>query len=573
MAWDWIFTVLKIMGSLGIFIFGMKMMSDNIQKLAGNRLRELLAGMTRNRFAGILTGFATTSVVQSSSATTVMIVSFVNAGLLTLLQATGVIMGANIGTTVTAWIVSYFGFSFKVSMFALILVGIFLPFLFSKRENLRTLAEFVFGFGILFQGLQFLKESVPNIQSNPEIFQFLQPFTEYGYLSIFLFIIVGTVLTIILQSSSATMTITLVTIAQGWIPFEAGAAIVLGENIGTTITANIAAVVGNVHAKRAARFHTLFNMVGVIWMLLLFPYFLQMVDWLNQALFHDGSVFEIAETVEQQTLIVSTLTDGLALYHTAFNVLNTLLLIGFAPLMIRLVVKFTTAKSREEEGFRLQYISRGLMSTPELSVQEAMKEIQLFGKLVEKMCANVMVLMFKTPRNKEKLQNKIGSREEITDRLQNEITRYMARLGEYRLSERSASQVKSMIRIASDLERMGDIFYMISLNKRRIDDQRKPLPESIKKELEAYFDIIYRAIKQMNANISIDPEEVDMESVYESEHEINTFRDNLKRVIYDRIEVGQYPVEEGILYLDFVNSAEKLGDHIVNVNQALAGIK
>jgi phosphate:Na+ symporter len=348
---------------------------------------------------------------------------------------------------------------------------------------------------------------------------------------------------------------------------------VRGEDIGTTITANNAGLVGNVHAKRSARFHSLFNVLGVVWMLLLFPYFLDMVDWLNQLLLHENSVFEITETAAERSLLVSTLTDGLALFHTTFNVLNTILLIGFAPAMVKLVVRFTKAKSREEEGFRLQYISRGLMSTPELSVQEAMKEVQQFGRLVEKMCANVMVLLFKTPRNKEKLLNKIGSREEITDRLQNEITRYMARLGEYRLSEHSASRVKSMIRMASDMERMGDIFYMLSLNKRRMDDQRKKMPESIKKELEAYFDIIYKSIKKMNESIQTAPEEINMEQVYESEHEINTFRDNLKKAIYDRIENGQYPVEDGILYLDFVSAAEKLGDHIVNVNQALAGIK
>lgn len=565
--------ILIVIGSLGIFIYGMKLMSEGIQKVAGKRLRSLLSGMTRNRLTGILTGFFTTSIVQSSSATTVMVVGFVNAGLLTLVQASGVIMGANIGTTVTAWIVSILGFKADIQVFALIVVGLSFPMLFSKKDQLKNLGEFFVGFGILFIGLNLLKASVPDLRANPEALAFLDQFTGYGYGSLLIFIGIGTLITIIVQSSSATMAITLVLIAEGWISFETGAAMVLGENIGTTVTANLAALIGNIHAKRAARFHTLFNLIGVVWMLIVFFPFMDFVDWLNMQLFHDKSVFALAANPAQIDATNTVLTDGLALFHSTFNIINTALLFFVAPFLIRLIVKLVPARSREDEGFKLTHISSGLMSTPELSIEEAQKELLLFGRLVEKMCANVMVMLFKTPRNREKLYNKIRDREEITDRLQNEVTTYMAKLGQYRLSTESAGKVKAMIRIANDLERMGDIFYKLAIIKSKQDSQKKQMPESIATELDNYFDLVYSAIKQMNKNMAMPVEEIDMESVYESEEEINERRNLMKQIIYERIETGQYGVEEGILYLDFVNSAEKLGDHIINVNQALVGMK
>lgn len=569
--------ILTVIGSLGIFIYGMKLMSEGIQKVAGKGLRNLLSGMTRNRFTGILTGFATTSVVQSSSATTVMVVSFVNAGLLSLVQASGVIMGANIGTTVTAWIVAIFGFKASITTFALALVAFAFPLLFSRRDQLKSIAEFVIGFGILFIGLELLKDSVPNIKENPQVLDFLNQFVGYGYGSVLFFIMVGTLLTITVQSSSATMAITLVLISEGYINFETGAAMVLGENIGTTITANLAAIVGNVHAKRAARFHTLFNILGVIWMLLIFYPFLDFIDWLNQELFHPASIYDVVQNVSDQSFraeqVRDTLRDGLALYHSAFNILNTALLFFFAPLMIKLIIRLSPARTKDQEGFRLQYISSGMMGTPELSLQEARKELQLFGKLVEKMCANVMVMLFKTPRNREKLYSKISDREVITDRLQNEITQYLAKLGQYKLSEEGADHAKSMMRIANDLERMGDIFFKLAINKRRLDEQKREMPESVRSELDQYFDLIYKAIKEMNRHIEDEDLEIDMEAVFESEDEIDDMRDYLKKVIYERMEKNHYEVEDGIMYLDFVNSAEKLGDHIVNINQALAGMK
>lgn len=570
-------TILKIMGSLGIFILGMKLMTDSIQFFAGKRLRTMLQNMTRTRSRGVLTGFTSTALIQSSSATTVMAVSFVNAGLLTLSQSTGIIIGANIGTTVTAWLISYFGFRLQISVLAIILVGLVMPLLFSSKQRLRNIAEFVLGFAILFQGLEFLRNSLPDVRSNPEILQFLEQYTDLGFATVIIFVLVGALLTMLLQASSTSMTITMVMVSEGWIPFDLGCAMVLGENIGTTITANLAAIIGNVHAKRAARFHTLFNIIGVIWMITLFPYFLGLVDWINQTVFQapplppPGSGYDVEATTVGG---VSSLTNALAIFHTTFNVINALLLVGVTEFLIRIVIYFVPSKAdKAYEKMQQRPIMKGIMMIPEVRLHEGQQEILQFGKLIEKMCANVMVMMFKEPKNREKLYNKIRDREDVTDRMQAEITHYMAQLGQYRLSEESAQQVKGFMRIATDLERMGDIFYKLAINKQRQDQTGKGMPESISVELSTYFDLVYAAIKTMNRNMLLDPAEIDMEQVYESEREINEMRDSLKQSLFTRMESGQYEVREGILYIDFVSSAEKLGDHILNVNQSLSGMK
>ena len=574
-----ILSILSVLGSLGIFIFGMKIMSEGIQKIAGRTLRKVLKGMTSHRVMGILTGVITTMLIQSSSATTVMVVSFVNAGLLSLGQAIGVIMGANIGTTGTAWLISILGFGkVKITMYAMWIIGITFPFLFVKKENLRNLAEFILGFGILFIGLDLLKDSVPDIKNNPGILAFLNNYTDLGFLSILIFALIGTILTIVVQSSSASTAITLIMLAEGWIDFPIAAAMILGENIGTTITANIAALVGNIHAKRAARFHSMFNLIGVAWMLILFYPFLNFIDYLtDEILGHTVSIFEpFSQTLppEQFKERVVVTTQGLAFFHSAFNILNVLLLFAFAPLMEKIVVRLSPSRTKEDEEFKLQYISSGFMSTPELSVEEAQKEVQVFGKLVEKMCANVMMLLFKEPKNIDKLHKKIQKREDITDELQREIATYLSKLGRSELSNETAYRARNMIRMVTDLERMGDIFYLLSLNKKRMEDMKVSFPESVKSELEEYFDLIYKAIKEMNINLNIeDAEDINLEAAYEMEAVINDMRDHLKKVHFDRIEKAKYPIDQGILFLDFVNSAEKLGDHIININQAAAGLK
>jgi len=417
------FDFLQLIGSLGIFIFGMKIFSDGLQKVAGSKLRAILKGMTTSRFRGILTGFGATTITQSSTTTTVMVVSFVNAGLITFIESTGVIMGANIGTTVTAWIIAVFGFQMQITPIAVSMIGLFFPFLFFGKEKFRNLAEAMIGFGILFIGLEFIKDAVPNIQDNPEMFAFLDSFTGFGFASLLIFVVVGTLLTLLTQSSSAATAITLVMLFQGWINFPIAAAMILGENIGTTVTANIAAIIGNVHAKRAARFHLIFNLFGVVWMILLINPFLLGIDFVMQNFIPDvGSMFD--DTQEAR----AAATLGISLFHTTFNVLNVILLFGFVPAIIRFVERVQKDKDTADKAFRLQYISGGLMSSPELSIAQAHKEIELFAKLVEKMHYSFSGLFFKKQKKQEKFLKKIEKREQITDNIELEVSDYLTRI-------------------------------------------------------------------------------------------------------------------------------------------------
>ncbi|MCG8387974.1 MAG: Na/Pi cotransporter family protein, partial [Cytophagales bacterium] len=378
-----IFDALTLVGSLGFFIYGMKIMSEGIQKVAGARMRQILSIMTSNRFSGALTGFLLTSLVQSSSATTVMVVSFVNAGLLSLVQAIGVIMGANIGTTITAWIISILGLKVKIAAAALPIIAFGFPLLFSSRNKIRSWGEVIVGFALLFMGLEALKSSVPDIKSNPQMLEFLASYTDLGIISTLIFVGIGTVLTIVVQSSSATMAITILMANQGWISFDIAASMVLGENIGTTITANLAALVANTYAKRAALAHFIFNIFGVTWMMILFPVFLGAIDnYMTDA--YNNSPYQSAEAIP----------IGLSIFHTTFNIINTVALIGFVKFIASVVTKMVPIKGEENE-FRLEYISDRLMKTPEVSLQEAAKEVAKFGKITSRMSGFIQVLIEK----------------------------------------------------------------------------------------------------------------------------------------------------------------------------------
>jgi phosphate:Na+ symporter len=575
-----LFEALQVLGSLGIFIYGMYLMTDAIQKLAGPRFKNILGGMTSNRISGIFTGFMTTSLVQSSSATTVMVVSFVNAGLLTLLQATGVIMGANIGTTVTAWLISLLGFGkVHITTIALYFIGVSFPFLFSGKPKLKTLAEFILGFGILFIGLEFLKGSVPDIKHNPEVLEFLHHYTDMGYWSYFLFIIIGTLLTITVQSSSASMAITLALLAQGWIQFDIAASMVLGENIGTTITANLAALIGNVHAKRAARFHTLFNIIGLFWILLIFPFYLQMIDYLNQAFFHfDISLtqhIDVASWTDERNMVRGMAeTRGLSLFHTTFNILNTILLFAFTPFLVKIVTRFTKAKDHEDEEFKLQYIGKDFTNPPEFLIMQAKKEVASFGKIIGKMGDNVHDLLFKKDKKKRnKLIKKIKQREEFTDDLEIEIAQFLTKVTEQNLTPASSLKLRSIYRISNELERIADIFFRISKHFERAEFHKISFDDSIRKELEDYFGLIVKALKMMNENLNGVFDKVDISAVYNLEKLINSKRYELEKLHFERIENNEYSAMTGIIYLDIVKSFEKIGDHIVNINEAMKGKK
>lgn len=561
--WD----LLQLIGALGIFIYGMKVFSESLQKVAGNKLRSILKGMTSTRLRGVLTGFSTTAVTQSSSTTTVMVVSFVNAGLITFLESTGVIMGANIGTTVTSWIISVFGFKMQITPFAMIMIGLFFPFLFVGRERLHNLAESIIGFGILFIGLDFIKNAVPNIQQNPEMFHFLHQFTEYGFLSIVLFVIIGTVLTLFTQSSSAAMAITLVMLFQGWIDFPIAAAMVLGENIGTTVTANIAAIVGNVYAKRAARFHFVFNVFGVIWMLLLIHPFLAGIDTLMGYFAPGaGSILHATDALGR-----SNATLALSLFHSTFNVINVLLLVGFVPYIVKLVEKYQ--KEKEDTQTRLQYISSGMMSSPELSIEQAHKEIQLFARLIEKMHFNIEGLLFNKQNMQDRFLEKIDKRENITDNIELEIAEYLTKISSYNITEKSSRRIRGMHSMINDLERVGNIYYQMSKTFERVQNEGTELPEPAMQKIADLLDLIHEAIRNVRNNLSRENGKVDLDKAMQLEQAINDCRDELLEYHYAQLEENAYSNEVGFLFLDYLNRLEKIGDHLFNVNEAIAGVK
>lgn len=376
-----IFEVLQLIGALGVFLFGMKVMSDALLKLAGNKMRSILATMTSNRFLGILTGFFITSVIQSSSATTLMVVSFSNAGLLTLTEAIGVIMGANIGTTITAWLITILGFKVSMSTIALPLVGLGFAFTFAKKDQTKNWGNFIIGFALLFIGLQFLKEAMPDIKNNPEILEFLSKYTDLGYLSILLFLLIGTILTVVIQSSSATMALTLIMCAQGWIPFELAAAMVLGENIGTTITANLAAFVGNYQAKQTARAHLVFNLIGVLWMLIFFYPFLKFVSWLAVQV---GS--------ESPYVVAAAIPVAISLFHTTFNIINTFLLVWFVNPIARLVERIIPKKISPEKAIdEPKFLIESALKYPETAISALIKESKyLFKNAVFEIVAHAL---------------------------------------------------------------------------------------------------------------------------------------------------------------------------------------
>ncbi|MDH5610325.1 MAG: Na/Pi cotransporter family protein, partial [Cyclobacteriaceae bacterium] len=465
-----LFDIISLIGALGFFIFGMKVMSEGIQKTAGSKMRNILSSMTSNRAKGVFTGFIITSLVQSSSATTVLVVSFVNAGLLSLIESIGVIMGANIGTTITAWLISIVGFKVKIATYALPIIALGFPMLFFNREKIRSWGEVFIGFALLFLGLEYLKDSVPDLKANPEIFAFLTRYTDLGFLSIVLFVGIGTLFTVIVQSSSAAMALTLVMANNGWIPFELAAAMVLGENIGTTITANLAAIIANVHAKRAAFAHFIFNVFGVVWIIALLHPVLTLINWYMTTAGH-GSPFETATTIP----------IGLSIFHTSFNILNTLILVGFSGFIAKVVTRLI--KSKGDEDFSLEYISTGLLSTAELSIEEARKETIRMSDITRSMSELFRKLLLSDkPKKQKKLLAKIRKYEETTDLMEEEISKYLLQVtGQGRLSAEGMHKVTTLFSIINDLERIGDIFFQMSKDiDTKIEDEISFQPKQTK---------------------------------------------------------------------------------------------
>ena len=557
-----ILDILKIIGALGFFIYGMKVMSDGIQKVAGQKLRNILSAMTSNRVFGVITGFFITALIQSSSATTVMIVSFVNAGLLSLTESMGVIMGANIGTTVTAWLISIFGFKVKIASIALPIIGIGFPFLFSNKSHLKSWAEVLIGFAFVFMGLDELKNSVPDLQSNPEILAFVSSYTNMGFLSTLLFVGIGTMLTIIVQSSSAAMALTLVMCNQGWIPFEIAAAIVMGENIGTTITANLAAMVGNVHAKRAARAHLIFNVFGVIWMLFVFKFFLKGI---NSYMVSTEGVSPFMEA--------AAIPIALSIFHTSFNIVNVFMLVWFVKPIEKLVIKMVKSKGEEDEIFTLEYIGAGMMSTPELSMLEAKKELSKFATLSLKMYSQLKSLLYETDKKEIKRKiERITHYEDVSDRLELEIINYLQSISEGELSDKGSQRVRSMLSISGDLENAGDIIMkMASIFELKAKEKAWFTPKQ-REELAQIFNEVDNALNIMISNLNRNYEDINLEEALEKETVINKLRNKLRKQHLKSTEKGDYNIRSGMLYVDLFTQSEKLADHIISVSESAKGV-
>ncbi len=560
---------LTLIGALGLFLFGMKLMSESLQRVAGNKMRSILASMTSNRLKGVFTGFLVTTTIQSSSATTVMVVSFVNAGLLSLIEAIGVIMGANIGTTVTAWIISVLGFKVSLSVLSLPLIGLSFPLFFSKNSFKKSWGEFIIGFAILFIGLQFLKESVPDIRSNPLALEFLSNYTNMGMISVLIFVFIGTLLTVAIQSSSATMALTLVLCYNGLIPFEMAAAMVLGENIGTTVTANIAAAVANISAKRAARAHFIFNIIGVIWILAIFYPFLRVIDWIVEHN-HSVSILNSDITAGQFEGIKQILPIALAIFHTLFNIINTTLLIGFGKQIAKLAIKLVPTKDEEDEEVRLKFINTGLLATPELSLLQAKKEILIFGKRVEKMFNNIpSLLLEEAPKKYDKLLRKIEKHEQITDNMEVEIASYLTSLSEGELSHNASLRVRVMLKIIDDMESIGDVCYQMSKTI-DIKNQKKILfTEEQNESLMTIFELVQESMKIMNENLESDIRDLNHTAAQKIEQKINNLRNELRQKNVDDLKEKKYKYKSGSYYSDVFSLCEKMGDYVINVSEAM----
>jgi len=560
--------ILTIIGSLGFFIYGMKVMSEGLQKAAGEKLRFVLGSMTKNKYLGVLSGFLITALVQSSSATTVMTVSFVNAGLLSLVQSAGIMMGANIGTTITAWLVSTLGFKVKIATIALPIIAFAFPLMFMKFKNAKHWGEFLIGFALLFMGLGLLKDAVPDIKSNPELLEFLQGFTHMGYGSYLLFIAIGTLLTIIVQSSSASMTITLVLVAKGWISFDIAAAMVLGENIGTTITAELASMIGNVHGKRSARIHSMFNIAGVTWMLLVFPYFLQMVKWVTMQMgFGELNISESGVSTNP-----TTLTLGLSIFHTLFNLFNVIIMINFAERFVAIAIRTVKSKSDEDEEFHLEYINTAAIKTPELSLMEVKRELVVYSGVITKMVGFINQMYTETKKSKiEKLLKKIKKREEHTDRLEIEIADYLSKVSEIELSASESLRVRSMLSISNDMERIGDILFQIGIELDKKADQGNWFTPEQREGLMEMTAKVDEAVLIMQESLDEEWSKVDITKAQEVEAEINKMKKSLRKQHIISIENRDYNVKSGLIYANLYTYLERAGDHTINVSEAIKG--
>ncbi len=568
-----ILQIFTLLGAMGMFLYGMNLMSSGLQKAAGDRLRGFLSAMTSNPFKRVMTGVGITALIQSSSATTVMVVSFVNAGLLTLVQAIGVIMGANIGTTITAWMVSLLGFKADISILAVPLMLLGFLFSNSKKNQNKNIGELIVGFSLLFLGLSFMKDSVPDLKQTPEVLEFVRQWAGHGFGSVLIFLGIGTILTLILQSSSATMAITLIMLSMGWIPFPMACAMVLGENIGTTITANIAASVGNPSAKRAALSHTIFNVFGVIWALILFKPFLGLVGKIIEIMGFPNPAADGFAVENPDGATGTAALYGLSMLHTLFNLINTLILVWFTELIGKIVTKLVKEpENKEEKAFRLKYIEAGPLATPELATEQAFKEIIHFAKISRNGLGYARAAINESDPNKfEELRGKLVKYEEISDRIEYEIATFLNAVSAEEISSRTSIMIKAMYKIIGELESLGDSGESISRILSRRNIHNKSFDAETIKKLNAMVDLVDHGYAVMieNLTLAFDGKLEEIANAYSAEDRINNQRNNLRDEEIESIESDRKNYQTSVYYMDIVSELETMGDFMINISQTL----
>ena len=574
---------ISLLGSVCLFLYGMKVMSEGLQKVAGDRLRTILGVMTKNRVTGVITGLLITALIQSSSASTVMVVSFVNAGLMSLAQSMAVIFGANVGTTVTTWIISAFSFEVNISDYSILLLAVGVPMLFMKKSAYKSLGEFLIGFCFLFMGLDMISQYVPNLQENPEMLKFLSGYTSLGFGSVLIFFGIGIVLTMVAQSSAATFAITLIMCSQGWISFELGCAIILGGNIGTTITPVLASLSGNLAAKRTAMGHVLFNVIGSIIVLCIFYPFSELVADITQAC-QGLNPLDIDKAVDG-SMADSTLLDpkggltskaqasvafGLAMFPTVFNTFNLLMMIWFTKLYVKVVCWIMPTRHKDmEEEFSLKYIGRGMLSASELNITQAQKEIVVYGERVHRMLgmARDLIHLKEKDENYQKTYNRIEKYEEISDRMEIEIGNFLNHVAEGRLSPEGKMRIAGMLRIISEIESIADGCFNVAKTLTRKNRNHVDFDEPVLKEIDTMYAMVEDAmvntleiLREMET-----PEGSKIVAAYNKEREINNLRNSLRDGNIFNINNKEYDYQEGIFFMDLISEAEKLGDYMLNV--------
>lgn len=590
--------LLGLIGAVGLFLYGMKVMSEGLQKAAGDRLRNILGAMTRNRATGTITGFFITALIQSSSASTVMVVSFVNAGLMTLSQSMAVIMGANVGTTFTAWIIALFGFKVDIAAFALPLIGVSVPLLFSKKSRTKSIGEFGIGFAFLFMGLSLISQYVPDLQQNPEMFEFLQRYTSMGFGSVLIFCLVGLVVTMIIQSSAATFAITLIMCSKGWITFDLACALVLGSNIGTTITPLLASLSGNVAAKRTAMGHLLFNLLGTVWTLAIFFPFVGLTQWVTQeigqgdptqlytyvtglenadpALYARVMQSELPATDPLITHHLTTIMTlqisvsfGLSIFHTLFNLINLSIMIWLTKVYVKIVEWLVPAKRKGDDEFQLKFISSGMLSASELNITQAEKEISVFADRVNRMLLMARELVHTKEGSEEfnKRSSRLEKYEDISDRMEIEIANYLNRCAEGRLSNEGKRHISAMLAIVSEIESIADCCSGVGKILLRKQQGNVSFNDEIYHNIDVMFEYVQKAMDNMLLLLR-DLENNNREDIissYNREREINNMRNTLRSTNIENIKEHHYEYQAGIYYMDIVSTLEKTGDYIINV--------